>query len=147
MLFLISHHSNFCKNFQDHNITTKRIVNDIQNCLNQSQFYQYSAVSNDLFPLTPIEENIAEAESLEIFTNTSLLDITMEFSSNIRTVHDEVYILDGIGLLGSLGGSLGLFIGFSFFGYIANIIDTFANIISSKLIKVENEKPHEPNNI
>ena len=68
------------------------------------------------------------------------LDISMEFSSNIRTVHDEVYILDGIGLLGSLGGSLGLFIGFSFFGYIANIIDTFANIISSKLIKVENEK-------
>ena len=115
--------------------------------MNQSQFYQYSAVSNDLSPLTPIEENIAEAESLKIFTNASLLDITMEFSSNIRTVHDEVYILDGIGLLGSLGGSLGLFIGFSFFGYIANIIDTFANIISSKLIKVENEKPHEPNNI
>ena len=104
-------------------------------------------MSNDLFPLTPFEENIADAETLKIFTNTSLLDITMEFSSNIRTVHDEVYILDGIGLLGSLGGSLGLFIGFSFFGYIANIIDTFANIISSKLIKVENEKPHEPNNI
>ena len=147
MLFLISLHSNFCKNFQDHKNATERIVNLVQNCLNQSQFYQYSAVSNDLFPLTPIEENIVDAETLKIFTNTSLLDITMEFSSNIRTVHDEVYILDGIGLLGSLGGSLGLFIGFSFFGYIANIIDTFANIISSKLIKVENEKPHEPNNI
>ena len=141
---MISHHSNFCKNFQDHNATTTRIVNFVQSCLNQAQFYQYSAVSYDQFPLTPIEENFAEAETLKIFTNTSMLDISMEFSSNIRTVHDEVYILDGIGLLGSLGGSLGLFIGFSFFGYIANIIDTFANIISSKFIKVENEKPHEP---
>ena len=101
-------------------------------------------MSSDIIPLTPIEENIAEAEPLKIFTNTSLLDITMEFSSNIRTVHDEVYILDGIGLLGSLGGSLGLFIGFSFFGYIANIIDTFANVISSKIIKVENGKTPEP---
>jgi hypothetical protein len=101
-------------------------------------------MSSDIIPLTPIEENIAEAEPLKIFTNTSLLDITMEFSSNIRTVHDEVYILDDIGLLGSLGGSLGLFIGFSFFGYIANIIDTFANVISSKIIKVENGKTPEP---
>ena len=147
MLFLISHRSNFCKNFQDHNVTTTRIVNFVQNCLSQSQFYQYSALSNDLFSLAPTEETIGEAETFKIFTNTSLLDISMEFSSNIRTVHDEVYILDGIGLLGSLCGSLGLFIGFSFFGYIANIIDTFVNLISSKLIKVENKEPYEPNNI
>ena len=108
--------------------------------MRQSQFYQYSALSSHVIPISPIEENIGADEALKLFLNTSLLDISMEFSSNIRTVHDEVYILDGIGLLGSLGGSLGLFIGFSFFGYIANIIDTFANIISSKLIKVENEK-------
>ena len=79
-------------------------------------------------PISTIEEIIGEPETLTL-TNTTLLDINMEFSTNIRTVHDEVYILDGIGLLGSLGGSLGLFIGFSFYGYIANIIDTFANII------------------
>ena len=115
--------------------------------MHQSQFYQYSALSNNIIPLSPIEENIGEYEALKLFLNSSLLDINMEFSTNIRTVHDEVYILDGIGLLGSLGGSLGLFIGFSFFGYIANIIDTLANVISSKLIKVENEKTHEPNNI
>ena len=144
---MVSHHSNSCKNFQDHNTTTEKIVNFVQHCLSQSQFYQYSALSNDLIPLAPIEGNFVEAETLKIFTNASLIDISMEFSSNIRTVHDEVYILDGIGLLGSLGGSLGLFIGFSFFGYIANIIDTFANIISSKLIKIENEKTHEPKNI
>ena len=43
-------------------------------------------------------------------------------------------ILDDIGLLGSLGGSLGLFIGFSFFGYLSKIIDGFANKILSKLL-------------
>ena len=136
MIFLI--HSNLCKNFLDHKNATKRIENLVLKCLHQSQFYQYSELSNNVIPISPIEENNGADEALNLFLNSSLLDISMEFSSNIQTVHDEVYILDGIGLLGSLGGSLGLFIGFSFFGYIANIIDTFANIISSKVIKVEN---------
>ena len=126
MAFLI--HSNLCKNFQDHNNATKRVENLVQKCLIQTQFYQYSPVTVEFIPISTIEEIIGEPETLTL-TNTTLLDINMEFSTNIRTVHDEVYILDGIGLLGSLGGSLGLFIGFSFYGYIANIIDTFANII------------------
>ena len=94
----------------------------------QTQFYRYTTVTNEVFPISHIGEIMGEAETLKL-TNTTLLDINMEFSTNIRTVHDEVYILDGIGLLGSLGGSLGLFIGFSFYGYIANIIDTLTNII------------------
>ena len=96
-------------------------------------------MKRDIIPLAPVEENIETEADLKKFINTSLLDMNMEFSSNIRTVHEEVYNFDGIGFLGSVGGSFGLFIGFSFFGYIANIIDTFAKIISSKLIKVENE--------
>ena len=81
----------------------------------------------EYIPISTIAE-IEVPEAL-ILTNKTLLDIYMEFSTNVRTVHDEVYILDDIGLLGSLGGSLGLFIGFSFYGYIANIIDTLTNII------------------
>ena len=126
MVFLV--HSNLCKNFQDHNNATKRVENLVQKCLIQTQFYQYSPVTVDFIPIATIGEMIEEPEAL-LLTNTSLLDINMEFSTNIRTVHDEVYILDDIGLLGSLGGSLGLFIGFSFYGYIANIIDILANII------------------
>ena len=124
MVFLI--YSNLCKNFQDHNNATKRVENLVQKCLIQTQFYQYSPVTVDFIPIATIGEFVGEPEAL---TNASLLDINMEFSTNIRTVHDEVYILDDIGLLGSLGGSLGLFIGFSFYGYIANIIDALANII------------------
>ena len=93
----------------------------------QTQFYQYSSVTVEYIPISTIAE-IEVPEAL-ILTNKTLLDIYMEFSTNVRTVHDEVYILDDIGLLGSLGGSLGLFIGFSFYGYIANIIDTLTNII------------------
>ena len=83
--------------------------------------------------MTNVEENLEEQETLEPFINTTLFDIDMEFSSNIRTVHEEVLILDGIGLLGSLGGSLGLFIGFSFFGYLAKIIDVSVDMITSRL--------------
>ena len=104
------------------------VENLVQKCLIQTQFYQYSPVTVDFIPIATIGEIIEEPEAL-LLTNTSLLDINMEFSTNIRTVHDEVYILDDIGLLGSLGGSLGLFIGFSFYGYIANIIDALVNII------------------
>ena len=83
----------------------------------------------DFIPIATIAEIVGEQPEASLLANSSLLDINMEFSTNIRTVHDEVYILDDIGLLGSLGGSLGLFIGFSFYGYIANIIDTLTNII------------------
>ena len=126
MVLLIN--SNLCKNFQDHNNATKRVENFVQKCLIQTQFYQYSPVTVDFIPIATIGEITGEPEALEL-TNTTLLDINMEFSTDIRTVHDEVYILDDIGLLGSLGGSLGLFIGFSFYGYIENIIDILANII------------------
>ena len=38
-------------------------------------------------------------------------------TSNKANIFEEVLIVDEIALVGSLGGSLGLFVGFSFFGY------------------------------
>ena len=96
-------------------------------------------VTSDIIPVATIEEHPEEREALAIFINKTLVDIEIQFSSNIRIVHEEVLILDGIGLLGSLGGSLGLFIGFSFFGYVSKAIDAFLNLITPKLIKAENE--------
>ena len=47
----------------------------------------------------------------------------LSFSEKIRIINNEVPVYDGIGLLSSLGGALGLFVGFSFFGYIVTILD------------------------
>ena len=87
----------------------------------------------EFIPISTIEEIIGEPETLTL-TNTTLLDINMEFSTNIRTVHDEVYILDDIGLLGSLGGSLGLFIGFSCLGFF-DFLCQFFGIIYNECTK------------
>ena len=50
--------------------------------------------------------------------------------SNITNVYEEILIVDDIGLVGSLGGSLGLFVGFSFFGYVTPILDVIIEKIA-----------------
>ena len=50
--------------------------------------------------------------------------------SNITNIYEEILIVDDIGLVGSLGGSLGLFVGFSFFGYVTPILDVIIEKIA-----------------
>ena len=40
-----------------------------------------------------------------------------------RKVNQEYYIYDGLAMVGSIGGSLGLFIGFSFFDFLCLVLD------------------------
>ena len=40
---------------------------------------------------------------------------------------DEMLIVDEIGLLGNLGGLLGLFVGFSIFGYVSIVLDAIVD--------------------
>ena len=49
-----------------------------------------------------------------------------------KWVHMEYLIYDGIGMFGSIGGSLGLFVGFSLYDSICLIIDSVYNMIKIK---------------
>ena len=59
--------------------------------------------------------------------NESLIGFYFQFPSKNRILHEEVLIFDEIGLFGSLGGSLGIFLGFSLYGYVTTILDALLN--------------------
>ena len=60
----------------------------------------------------------------------------------MSNIHEEILVMDSIGLLGSLGGSLGLFIGFSFYGYFDQLIEVImAKIVERKLKLAQTQVP------
>ena len=59
----------------------------------------------------------------------------IRLASEKRNVFEEVLLLDEIGLVGSLGGSLGLFVGFSFFGYAIPILEAAFNKVADFLVR------------
>ena len=97
------------------------------NLCTKINYFLLPIVSNDVasFPLQDLKHSYSGAFEKFLKPNNSLLEINLNIPSNIQTVHEEVLILDEIALLGYLGGSLGLFIGFSLFGYISTAFDAF----------------------
>ena len=84
----------------------------------QKNFKQYT---------TRVEQVELAMESVRQDLNNVTEDMNAQFSmmfaSNDADIFEEILIIDEISLIGSLGGSLGLFIGFSFFGYITSFFD------------------------
>ena len=56
------------------------------------------------------------------YYSTSDIEIFWIFPSTIITEYSEYLIYDMSGLIGSIGGSLGLFVGFSFRDFFSNFI-------------------------
>ena len=75
-----------------------------------------------------------EDETIELQLEDFVVNGTTSVFFNLRfipdlVVHEEVYLIDIYGLIGSVGGSLGLFIGFSFFQYIVDGCDYIFDVI------------------
>ena len=88
----------------------------IQECLQRKEFKHFSGT---------IEHDEIEYDNpIEDFINaTMIIEFIIGSLSNTTSIYEEILIFDDIGLVGSLGGSLGLFVGFSFFGYVTPILD------------------------
>ena len=53
----------------------------------------------------------------------------LAFQSKTQQIHEEYLLYDETGVIGSVGGTLGLFIGFSFRDIIIYLLDKFRNVI------------------
>ena len=90
----------------------------INTCLKQLKFTKYNS----------------EVKLLSISTSNStrpMVNFHIKLGSNEVLVYEETLIVDKIGLLGSLGGLLGLFVGFSIFGYASVLFDAIVDKICS----------------
>ena len=97
-----------CIKSKENDVATSLISKKAKVCLKQKSFKTYSAEVEDF---TINRENKTEVRFF------------LTFAEKIKITNDEVLFFSSIDLLSSLGGALGLFIGFSFFGFFANLLD------------------------
>ena len=92
------------------------VVPKIKECLQRKEFKHFTGTTE--------HDEIKFDNPVEEFGNASMnIEFLVGSLSNTTNVYEEILIVDDIGLIGSLGGSLGLFVGFSFFGYVTPILD------------------------
>ena len=104
----------------------------IKTCLQQKQFKQYSVAR--------ITKNEFGTDDTEYVINNDSMTIFMifKYASNKRNVYEETLMFDDTSLVGSLGGSLGLFVGFSFFGYAMPIVEAISDKMADCFKKLRN---------
>ena len=103
---------------------TIMIKEKIMTCLYQKEITHYSA------RIEQISNSNLGAFLTPEYANTSQVLFQVKFRSNSRTIHEEMRLYDEIWLLGSIGGSLGLFVGFSLFDSVAVLFDKFVDLLS-----------------
>ena len=123
MIWNLYYHRPFCPKLGGS--SDEKVMRDVGgktlSCLEQKKYKLYSARVEEI-------DMINENEDFHVDSMNS--QFIFRFSSNKRLVYEEILILDEIGLIGSLGGSLGLFVGFSFFGYAAPMLEAAFNKVA-----------------
>ena len=99
-----------------------KIIPKIEKCLHQKSFKQYTLRVEQVDLENGIEEFDNSTEDMNV-------QFSLRFTSNNADIFEEILVVDEISLIGSLGGSLGLFIGFSFFGYMTTFLDLIVDKI------------------
>ena len=74
----------------------------------------------------------SDQEFLNLGHGNKSADIILYYGANSRTLVQEYWVYDTEGMIGTLGGSLGLFLGFSFYGVISDLLDLFWKTIAKK---------------
>ena len=107
----------YCAKF---NQNIRKVEEKIHSCLKQKQFKQYSVAK-----ITKDEFGTDESEFLT--GNDSMVLMKFKYASKKINVYEETLMFDDTSLVGFLGGSLGLFVGFSFFGYAMPIVEAISD--------------------
>ena len=115
----------YCHELHVQSLKSLQAASKIKGCLEQKKFMQYSATTS--------HANLVRDKMF--FKDQMNAQFLIKLASKKRNVYEEVLILDEIGLVGSLGGSLGLFVGFSFFGYATPILEIAFNKVADFLVR------------
>ena len=71
-------------------------------------------------------------QKIGFVSSTKTIDFYYIFPSNELQVQQDYLVYDINGLIGSVGGTLGLFIGFSFYDLLKQLMNNFMNYIIYK---------------
>ena len=114
----------YCTALTDQNYT----LDEIKECLDLKEFKQFSVTTENI--------GIEYGDNKKLYETERNLQFLLRSTSNKSNIFEEVLIIDFIGLVGSIGGSLGLFVGFSFFGYVTPILDAVFDRVASYFLLI-----------
>ena len=116
----------YCAKF---NQGIRKVEKKVHSCLQQKQFKQYSVAR--------ITKDEFGTNETEFVTGNGIL-MKFKYASNKINVYEETLLVDDTSLIGTLGGSLGLFVGFSFFGYAMPILEAISDKMADCFKKLRN---------
>ena len=88
------------------------------------------------FSVTTENIGIEYGDNKKLYETERNLQFLLRSTSNKSNIFEEVLIFDEIDLVGSLGGSLGLFVGFSFFSYVTPILEAVFDKVASFVLRI-----------